>query len=126
MTSVLNVDTIADKAGTGPVALTKQTAAKLTLHYDQVNGPTVLNSFNVGSVTDAATGQWEAIPTSSFSSVDAIQCYSNSQPVTTNAGSADYWRKGSSNASKLHMRHFENGTATDSPSNTHAAHGDLA
>ena len=28
MTSVLNVDTIADKAGTGPVALTKQMAAK--------------------------------------------------------------------------------------------------
>ncbi len=28
MTSVLNVDTIADKAGTGPVGLTKQEAAK--------------------------------------------------------------------------------------------------
>ena len=28
MTSVLNVDTIADKAGTGPVGLTKQQAAK--------------------------------------------------------------------------------------------------
>ena len=28
MTSVLNVDTIADKAGTGPVGLTKQSAAK--------------------------------------------------------------------------------------------------
>ena len=28
MTSVLNVDTIADKAGTGPVALTKQAASK--------------------------------------------------------------------------------------------------
>ena len=27
MTSVLNVDTIADKAGTGPVGLTKQAAA---------------------------------------------------------------------------------------------------
>ena len=29
MTSVLNVDTIADKAGTGPVGLTKQQAAKV-------------------------------------------------------------------------------------------------
>ena len=28
MTSVLNVDTIADKAGTGPVALTKQVSCK--------------------------------------------------------------------------------------------------
>ena len=31
MTSVLNVDTIADKAGTGPVGLTKQSAAKVLL-----------------------------------------------------------------------------------------------
>ena len=31
MTSVLNVDTIADKAGTGPVGLTKQSAAKATI-----------------------------------------------------------------------------------------------
>jgi len=28
MTSVLNVDTIADKAGTGPVGLTKQSPGK--------------------------------------------------------------------------------------------------
>jgi len=123
--STLKADTIQSTSG-GVATLTGQQAAKLTLHYDQVNGPSVLSSHNVTSVTDAATGQWEAIPTSSFSSVDAIQCYSNSQPVSTNGGSADYWRKGSSNASKLHMRHFENGTATDSPSNTHAAHGDLA
>ena len=29
MTGVLNVDTIADNAGTGPVSLTKQSAAKV-------------------------------------------------------------------------------------------------
>ena len=123
--STLKADTIQSTGG-GAVTLTGQKAAKLTLHYDQYNGPTVLSSHNVSSVTDVGTGQWDAIPTSSFSSVDAIQCYSNSQPVATNGGSADYWRKGSSNASKLHMRHFENGAAYDSPSNTHAAHGDLA
>ena len=33
MTSVLNVDTIADKAGTGPVSLTKQNAAKKFATY---------------------------------------------------------------------------------------------
>ena len=37
MTSVLNVDTIADKAGTGPVALTKQEAPKFWLSMDVVN-----------------------------------------------------------------------------------------
>jgi hypothetical protein len=123
--STLKADTIQSTGG-GAATLTGQQAAKLTLHYDQYNGPTVLSSHNVASVTDVATGQWEAIPTSSFSSVDAIQCYSNSQPVSTNDGSADYWRKGNSTASKLHMRHFENGTTFDSPSNANVAHGDLA
>ena len=33
MTSVLNVDTIADKAGTGPVALTKQHAEQKPLLF---------------------------------------------------------------------------------------------
>ena len=34
MTSVLNVDTIADKAGTGPVGLTKQQAAKALSNFN--------------------------------------------------------------------------------------------
>ena len=34
MTSVLNVDTIADKAGTGPVGLTKQEALKQWINMD--------------------------------------------------------------------------------------------
>ena len=34
MTSVLNVDTIADKAGTGPVGLTKQEAAKMYANFE--------------------------------------------------------------------------------------------
>jgi hypothetical protein len=123
--STLKADTIQSTSG-GAVTLTGQQAAKLTLHYDQYNGPTILSSYNVASVTDVGTGQWDAIPTSSFSSVDAIQCYSNSQPVSTNDGCTDYWRKSNSTASKLHMRHFENGTTFDSPSNANVAHGDLA
>ena len=34
MTSVLNVDTIADKAGTGPVGLTKQRPQKHGRHFN--------------------------------------------------------------------------------------------
>ena len=57
MTSVLNVDTIADKAGTGPVGLTKQNAAKALLWYDG-SGNTIDTSFNISSVTDSATGKF--------------------------------------------------------------------
>jgi len=60
MTSVLNVDTIADKAGTGPVSLTKQAAAKAFHGYgDQSAGALHANSetFNIASYVDTATGR---------------------------------------------------------------------
>jgi len=55
MTSVLNVDTIADKAGTGPVGLTKQMAPKSQLCFDHAN-ETIDGSFNVSTVHDSQTG----------------------------------------------------------------------
>jgi hypothetical protein len=67
MTSVLNVDTIADKAGTGPVALTKQQAAKHFVNYDAPN-QTSDSSFNQSSVTDYAEGEFKSNFSSSFSS----------------------------------------------------------
>ena len=67
MTSVLNVDTIADKAGTGPVGLTKQSAAKSRLMFDHLNGPTIDGSLNISSVTDSATGQSQPFFTNNIS-----------------------------------------------------------
>ena len=64
MTSVLNVDTIADKAGTGPVGLTKQSAAKA---YSRVDPNTISSSLNVSSLTDAGTGLFEDNFTNAFS-----------------------------------------------------------
>ena len=57
MTSVLNVDTIADKAGTGPVGLTKQSAAKAWINLDAVSSNAIRDSLNVSSMTDVATGE---------------------------------------------------------------------
>ena len=44
MTSVLNVNTIADKAGTGPVALTKQNGAKAFTFQVMMRLPSLLIS----------------------------------------------------------------------------------
>jgi len=55
MTSVLNVDTIADKAGTGPVGLTKQHAAKAWGRYSHGNAA-FDDSFNFSSALDQGTG----------------------------------------------------------------------
>jgi len=56
MTSVLNVDTIADKAGTGPVGLTKQYAAKAWANFNGSGTLAVRDSFNVTSISDDGTG----------------------------------------------------------------------
>ena len=50
MTSVLNVDTIAAKDGTSPVALTKQHAAKSWAQFE--NDPVLNDSFNFSSIVD--------------------------------------------------------------------------
>ena len=66
MTSVLHVDTIADKAGTGPVALTKQHAAKSWAQFE--NDPVLNDSFNFSSITDNTTGDHSLSYTSNMSS----------------------------------------------------------
>ena len=68
MTSVLNVDTIADKAGTGPVALTKQSAAKAWANATAT--ATVNDSLNVSAGTDHGAGDYTLTVTNSFTSVN--------------------------------------------------------
>ena len=68
MTSVLNVDTIADKAGTGPVGLTKQQAAKAWVNFDGTAGSlSARDSFNSSSLTDNGTGDYTNTYTNSLS-----------------------------------------------------------
>lgn len=55
--SELRVNTLSDAAGSGPVALTGQHAAKHTLSYDQVS-VTIDDSENVSSVTDNTTSDF--------------------------------------------------------------------
>ena len=85
MTSVLNVDTIADKAGTGPVALTKQAAAKVYIRRDFNNNVTD-SSFNIASVTDNALGD----QTMNISSVMSAATYSIVGMASRKANSLNY------------------------------------
>ena len=59
MTSVLNVDSIAAKDGTSPVALTKQSAAKAWGNI-AAGGGSFLESFGCSSLTDYSTGRYGA------------------------------------------------------------------
>ena len=66
MTSVLNVDTIADKAGTGPVGLTKQSAAKAWVNFNGTGTIAARDSFNLSSLTDSGTGLYVVNHTASM------------------------------------------------------------
>jgi hypothetical protein len=85
MTSVLNVDTIADKAGTGPVGLTKQAAAKVYIRRDFNNNVTD-SSFNIASVTDNALGD----QTMNISSAMSAATYSIVGMASRKANSLNY------------------------------------
>ena len=66
MTGVLNVDTIADNAGTGPVTLTKQSAAKAWLSMVTETSNSVSDSFNIASNTDNGNGDFSISFSNSF------------------------------------------------------------
>ena len=88
MTSVLNVDTIADKAGTGPVGLTKQNAAKALLWYDG-SGNTIDTSFSISSVTDSATGKFFPNLTNALASTKEIISGETARNGTPNLSGTD-------------------------------------
>ena len=90
MTSVLNVDEIAAKNGTDPVALSNQVAAKVYYKINQ-STPATNDSFGLSSFTDTAAGNFTVTFTSAFDSthfgattgVDNWHSYFGSSPTTT-------------------------------------------
>jgi len=55
--SDIRANTISDAAGTGPIALTGQSAAKAWVNFDQYYTNTIRDSYNVSSVSDDAVGK---------------------------------------------------------------------
>jgi len=56
--SELRANTISDAAGTGPVTLTGQYAAKAWVNFDGTGTVSIRESENVGSITDNGTGDY--------------------------------------------------------------------
>ena len=77
MTSVLNVDTIADKAGTGPVTLTKQSAAKGWFQFAGRGTATLNDGLNISSLSDVGTGNFDLSFTNSMA--NTTYSFSNGQ-----------------------------------------------
>jgi len=79
MTSVLNVDTIADKAGTGAATFTKQSAAKVFIAV--TIAAAIDSSLNISSVTDTGSGEFDPQLTSNMS--DALYCSNTGVDLTS-------------------------------------------
>jgi len=123
MTSVLNVDTIADKAGTGPVALTKQSAAKAWGHFEGSDA-TLDDSFNTSSLTDNGTGDFSANFTNSMDS--ANYAYAGAADVTAASASNGGCFPHDPAASNLDIETSSGGNLADRNNTVYIVHGDLA
>ena len=63
----IRANTVSNAAGTGPVTLTGQSAAKAWVNYSGQGTPSISDSFNVSSLTDNTTGQQTSNFTNSMS-----------------------------------------------------------
>ena len=57
--SEIRATTISDEAGTGPITLTKQSAAKAWVNFNGTGTPSIRGSENVSSLTDNAGGDYD-------------------------------------------------------------------
>ena len=65
--SEIRANTISDAAGTGPIDLHKQSAAKAWVNFNGTGTIAVRDSMNVASITDNGTGIYRVSHNSSFS-----------------------------------------------------------
>ena len=123
MSSQLNVDTIANKAGSGPVGLTKQTAAKVRSTSEADSS--IVESFGVSSISDTATGIDTINYTNNFSAAKAQQPVAFSVPGTD---VAERPRGSSITSGSMLIVNEEVDTSTDRDPDElfFTAHGDLA
>jgi len=130
--SELRADTITASDGSSPVTLTKQSAAKAWVRYNQVT-PSVDDSFNISTVSDVSTGEAQINLASSFSSVN----YSVSGIAGLNDGSDTQYvvaigiRRGAAPTASNYTTQVQRNLATNSGEyDAHIqmtnAHGDLA
>ena len=125
MTSVLNVDTIADKAGTGPVALTKQEAAKAWINLNGNSTIAARDSLNMSGLTDEGTGEYTVAFSSSFANVNfcTTQAHEYSIDATGNSSFMSFYTY---TASSIRVELHYSGTNYDHEIILMASTGDLA
>ena len=119
--SDIRAGTISDAAGTGPITLTGQSAAKAWVNFNGSGTVAIRDSLNVGSITDSGTGEYFVNFFNNFSNVNY------SATVGSGAGGVTYYPPSNYNSSSLkQVTRASDGTVYDSTIISLNAHGDLA
>ena len=118
--SEIRATTISNAAGTGPIDLTKQSAAKAWANADGTGTIALRDSLNTSSIFDYATGQMQFNFTNNFANTDYCQS------STTNN-----WHSYMSHGGKTVSETFTSAgnsshSVTDSAQMNYIVHGDLA
>jgi len=134
MPSVLNVDTLTDAAGTGPVTLTKQSAAKAFVCFNGTGTLAVIGSFNQSSMTDNGAGDYSLTVSNAMNDANYSVQVSNTTYASTYAGWASTHRNGSNGAfvaptttvTRMNTMRDTNSSSEDGQRAEIGIHGDLA
>ena len=125
--SEIRATTISDAAGTGPITLTGQSAAKAWVNFNGTGTAAISDSLNMSSLTDNGTGDYTLTYSNSLTGVfsNIIACSQSGRSITQRAMAYD-----STTASSFIMgTYIDSGssqTAYDNSSNDAAVFGDLA
>ena len=121
--SEIRANTISDAAGTGPITLTKQSAAKAWCNWVQSGTQTINDSFNVASLTDYGAGQTTLNYSNSFSNGN----YSIPTSFQRSGSSGDFVQTGFNNGTTYsNVEFFSGGATSDCSKITTSINGDLA
>jgi len=124
--SDIRANTISDAAGTGPIDLYKQSAAKAWINFNGTGTVAIRDSLNVSSLTDNGVGIYRvahssALATSSYAVVTGVSRYDGigavSQELTPRSLTTTQY--------DVHAE-YNNGSYVDFENCFAAIHGDLA
>ena len=117
--SEIRVTTVSDTAGTGPVTLTKQEAAKHWVNFDGTGTVAIRDSLNAASLVDGGTGVYTINYTNAMGNTTyAVQNHDISY--------GNGWAESLATTSYITRRRNESAAYLDVASIWGLVHGDLA
>ena len=123
--SEIRANTISDAAGTGPITLTKQSAAKAWNIFNGTGTVVILDSFGVTSLTDVAVGQYTSNLTNNMATANYASTTGSTKSTSVSAVRAASGQHAVGSC-LLHSRNTSSNADTDEDQLSLVVLGDLA